>query len=587
MQHILFSILFLAGFCTAFAQKTDLATSFEKDNQATATYQEAVDFYKKLAAVFPQLQLTEWGMTDAGHPLHVAVLSKNKVFDPAILRQQNKRILLVNNAIHPGEPEGVDATMLLLRTYLQSQELQPLLDSVVLVVIPFYNIGGGLNRGCCSRVNQNGPKEYGFRGNAKNLDLNRDFIKCDSKNARTFTQIFNYWQPDVFIDNHTSDGADYTYTMTMLATQEDKLGSALGDYLRRDFGPMLYRDMAARHSEMVPYVNVFSKTPGEEGINGFFDSPRYSSGFAALHHCLAFVPETHMLKPFPQRVAATYAFMDVMIHAMYRESSNVARARQATMQHFMELDSFAIDWKLHEQQADSILFKGFEGKYKPSEVTGMDRLWYDREAPFTKTIPYHNYFKPSAKVKAPVAYIIPQACEEVIQRLQWNGVEMKRLAEDVSGEWEMYYIKNFKTGDGPFEGHYLHSNVQVETKTMTWGFHAGDYVVYVQQPGARYIVETLEPQGCDSFFAWNFFDAILGQKEWFSPYVFEDIAAAFLKDHPEVRKELEARKNADSGFAKNMWAQLGFVYSKTGYFEPTYNLYPVARVMKAGVLPTE
>ncbi|MFQ5446245.1 MAG: M14 family zinc carboxypeptidase [Saprospiraceae bacterium] len=568
------------------AQTVDLATSFEKDNQSTATYREAIDFYKKLDAAYPQLQLTEWGMTDSGHPLHVAVLSKSEEFDPAVLRQQNKRILLINNAIHPGEPEGVDATMLLLRTYLQSPELKPLLDRVVLVVIPYYNIGGGLNRGCCSRANQNGPKAYGFRGNAKNLDLNRDFIKCDSKNAQTFTKIFNHWQPDVFIDNHTSNGADYPYTMTMLATQEDKLGSAFGEYLRRDFGPRLYRDMAARHWEMVPYVNVFGKTPDAGGINGFYDSPRYSSGFAALHHCMAFVPETHMLKPFPQRVAVTYAFMDVMIHAMCDESENIARARQASAQHFMEQDSFVLDWKLNKQKADSIVFKGYEGKYKKSEVTGMDRLWYDREAPFVKTIPYRNYFEPSAKVKAPVAYIIPQAYEKVIQRLQWNGVEMKRLVKDISAEWEMYYIKNHKTGD-PYEGHYLHRNVEVEKKTMTWGFHAGDYVVYVKQPAARYIVETLEPQGYDSFFAWNFFDAILGQKEWFSAYVFEDIAAGFLKDHPEVRQELEARKKENPKFAGNQWAQLGFVYYRTPYYEPTHNLYPVARVTESVALPVE
>jgi zinc carboxypeptidase len=568
------------------AQPADFRTPFEKDEQATATWQEAIDFYKKLDAAHPQLRLTEWGMTGSGHPLHVAVLSKNEEFDPAILRQQNKRILLLNNAIHPGEPEGVDATMLLLRTYLQSPELQPLLDRVVLVVIPYYNIGGGLNRGCCSRANQNGPKTYGFRGNAKNLDLNRDFIKCDSKNARTFTQIFNYWQPDVFIDNHTSNGADYTYTMTMLTTQEDKLGSALGEYLRRDFGPKLYSDMAALNWEMTPYVNVFGKTPDDAGINGFYDSPRYSSGYAALHHCMAFVPETHMLKPFPQRVAVTYAFMDVMIHTMYEESGNIARARQASVQHFMEQDSFVLDWKQDKQKADSIIFKGYEGKYKKSEVTGMDRLWYDREAPFVKTIPYRNYFEPSAKVKAPVAYIIPQAYEEVIQRLKWNGVEMKRLAEDISGEWEMYYIKNHKTGN-PYEGHYLHRNVEVEKKTMTWPFHKGDYVVYVRQPAARYIVETLEPQGYDSFFAWNFFDAILGQKEWFSAYVFEDIAAGFLKDHPEVRDELEARKKEDPDFAKNSWAQLGFVYSRTPYYEPTHNLYPVARMMENVGLPLE
>ncbi len=192
-----------------------LLTAFEKDNNTTSTYHEAIGFYKKLAERHDQLQLTEWGTTDSGHPLHVAVLSKNKIFEVNEIKQQGRCILLINNAIHPGEPEGVDATMMLVRDYLENTDLNNHLENVALVVIPFYNIGGGLNRNPSSRANQNGPNEYGFRGNAKNLDLNRDFIKCDSKNAQVFNQIFNHFQPDVFIDNHTSNSADYQYTMTL------------------------------------------------------------------------------------------------------------------------------------------------------------------------------------------------------------------------------------------------------------------------------------------------------------------------------------------------------------------------------------
>ena len=70
-----------------------------------------------------------------------------------------------------------------------------------------------LNRNSTTRTNQNGPESYGFRGNARNYDLNRDFIKSDTKNAKTFAQIFHLVQPDVFIDNHVSNGADYQYIL--------------------------------------------------------------------------------------------------------------------------------------------------------------------------------------------------------------------------------------------------------------------------------------------------------------------------------------------------------------------------------------
>ncbi|MCB0684129.1 MAG: hypothetical protein KDC32_24970, partial [Saprospiraceae bacterium] len=134
------------------------------------------------------LAVRTYGDTDAGFPLHLAILSIDGDFDPVSLRKKGKRILFINNAIHPGEPCGVDATMMLLQDYLLDPARREALENVVVIAIPFYNIGGGLNRGSFSRANQEGPIEYGFRGNARNLDLNRDFIKCDSRNARTFNQ---------------------------------------------------------------------------------------------------------------------------------------------------------------------------------------------------------------------------------------------------------------------------------------------------------------------------------------------------------------------------------------------------------------
>ena len=565
------------------AQSAFFLTPFERQQNTTATYQEAIDFYKKLGAAYPQLQLKEWGSTDAGHPLHVAVLSKYETFDAGEIQRQNKRIIFINNAIHPGEPEGVDATMMLVRDYLQKPDLQYFLENVVLVVIPYYNIGGGLNRGCCSRANQNGPDEYGFRGNAKNLDLNRDFIKCDSKNAQTFNQIFNHWQPDVFIDNHTSNGADYTYTITMLTTQEDKLGPVLGKYVREDLLPVLYRKMAERNWEMTPYVNVWGSTP-DQGIPGFNDSPRYGSGYGAIHHCISFVPETHMLKPYPDRLRATYAFMDLVVREVNIRANEIGKIRQHAIADYQTQNTIPIDWEIDRTKADTIIFKGYEGKYKTSEVTGLDRLYYDRSAPFEKEINYWNHFKPTIEIDKPYAYIIPQAYSEIIERLKWNGVEIKQLTENIYPDLEMYYIKNYKDRS-TYEGHYLHYQVEVEKKEMSWQYYKGDYVIFTDQPAIRYIMETLEPQGPDSFFAWNFFDGILGQKEGFSAYVFEDMAAQFLKENPTIKKEMEEIKKSDPEFAKNMWMQLGWVYSKTPYYEKTLNLYPVGRIIEKLNLP--
>ncbi|MBI1227560.1 MAG: hypothetical protein GC192_20170 [Bacteroidetes bacterium] len=584
MRHLFMAVLSLFSVAIS-AQTATYTTPFEENDQTTATYDEVVDFYKKLDLGYKQLTMSEAGNTDSGKPLHEVVVSKYAEFDPEKLRQQGKLILLINNAIHPGEPEGVDATMILCRDLLQRQELQNLLENIVVVIIPMYNIDGALNRGCCSRANQNGPESYGFRGNAQNLDLNRDFIKSDTKNARSFAKIFNKWQPDVFVDNHTSNGADYQYTMTMLATQPDKLGPVLGGYLRSTMMPNLYKQMAKRGQEMTPYVNEFKETP-LDGISGFNDSPRYSSGYAALHHCIGFVPETHMLKPFPNRVKATIDFMVVLLEELSKTNKKIKELRKQAIKEAMRCEEMNLDWKMDDTQVDSIIFKGYEGKYKPSEVTGLDRLWYDRTAPFSRKIPYWNHFEPTVKVAKPKAYIIPQAYSAVVELLELNGVKFKRLTADAKPVVELYRIGKYETRQA-YEGHYLHHNIQVEKETKNWAFHEGDYVALTDQPAVRFLMETIEPQAVDSYFAWNYFEGILGQKEYFSPYVFEDIAAQFLKENPSVKAELEAKRQADPEFAKSQWAQLYFVYTKTKYFEPTLNLYPVGRVMDLKRLPLD
>ncbi len=572
-----FMLLILITPSFLFSQSQTFETPFEKNANSTATYHEAIAYYKNLAANFNQLELKEWGSTDAGFPLHTAVLSSDGDFDPRSLKGKNKRIFFINNAIHPGEPCGVDATMLLYRDFLQKTENQKLLEKVVLVAIPVYNIGGALNRNSHSRANQNGPEAYGFRGNAKNLDLNRDFIKCDSKNAQTFNQIFNYWKPDVFIDNHTSNGADYQYTMTFIATQKDKLDPHLGKYLAEEMEPRLYRGMAAKNQEMTPYV--YARNTPDDGIAGFLDLPRYSSGYTSLHNTIGFISEAHMLKPYKNRVLGTYTLMETIIETMFDDSEKIRVTREKAIQNTLDKDSFALNWSLDFSRKDSILFKGYEAKYKPSSISGLNRLYYDQNEPYEKIIPFWNSYKSTLNISKPIAYVIPQAYSSVIDRLKWNGVEIKRLAENMLIECGFYYIKDYKTRDA-YEGHYLHSNVDVETKIMNWQYFSGDYVVFVNQPTNRYIVETLEPQAADSYFAWNFFEGILMQKEYFSSYVFEDLAETYLVENPELKEKLDAKKSEDEKFAKSGRAQLDFVYKHSPHYERTHRLYPVGRIIK-------
>lgn len=576
--------IFLLIFQSCHGQKnmtsssSNFITPFEKNKNTTATYEKTISFYKNLSDAFPQLQLTTHGMTDVGFPLHTAVLSMDGDFDPVSIRKKNKNILFVNNAIHAGEPCGVDASMMILRNYLEDKSLQKFLEHTVIVVIPMYNLGGVLNRNSHTRTNQNGPESYGFRGNAKNLDLNRDFIKCDSKNAQTFNQLYNYWQPDVFIDNHTSNGADYQYTITLIPTQHNKLDPNLAQYLNQEMLPRLFSDMKKNDWEMTPYV--YARTTPDEGFAGFLDLPRYSSGYAALHNAISFMPETHMLKPFKDRVQSTYTFMDVMLKLMHDDFGKIKTVRNKAIENTKTKKTFDLNWTLDFDKNDKVNFKGYTAKKKPSLISGEPRLYYDRNEPFEKEVIHYNYYKTTASVEKPIAYIIPQGYSKIIERLKWNNVTLEKLDKDQSFEVEMYRIADYKTGERPYEGHYLHRSVEVEKFTQKRIYKKGDFIVYVNQPSNRYIVETLEPVAPDSYFAWNFFDGILQQKEYFSSYVFEDLAVEILEENPELRKQLEEKKKADPEFAKNGYAQLDFIYKNSEHYEPTHQVYPIGRLMK-------
>ncbi len=577
---ILLSLLF-SSVLSAQRIPVDVLTSFEVNSNVTATYEEAIALYSLLAQRFPErCRLMEinpsGGGTDIGLPLHTVVLSEKGFFTPEAARAAGHNVLLVNNAIHPGESCGVDASLMLARDILY--ESPRLLNNTVLVIIPIYNVGGALNRNSHTRANQNGPESYGFRGNAKHLDLNRDFIKTDSRNAQSFNKIFNYWDPDIFIDNHTSNGSDHQYTFTLIPAQNDKLAPALASYQKEEMLPQLNEMMAENKYEVIPYV--YARSTPDEGIAGFLDLARYSTGYAALHHSLGFMPETHMLKPYKDRVMSVYYFMLSNLELLLKDGPKIQAARASAKKWARSQSEMAINWQLDFSRIDSIQFKGYTAKYKPSEVSGLDRLYYDHEDPFTKTIPHYNYYKVSQTIDRPQAYIIPQAYREVIERLTWNGVKMERLKKDTSIRVMHYRISDYKTVDSPYEGHYLHREVKVDTLMHEWHFRKGDVWINTDQDAARFLVETLEPQAPDSYFAWNFFDGILMQKEYFSPYIFEDLAAQYLKKDPALKRALEERKAEDEEFAKSAYAQLKFIYERSPHAEPGYRLYPVARIVE-------
>lgn len=574
MKKILL-ILFCSLHLISFSQQ--ISTLFERSGGTkTPTYQEIISWWKMIDARFSQVKMLTMGQTDAGFPLNLVVVSGNKDFDFEHIRKANRRIILINNGIHPGEPDGIDASMLLVRDIVANKKTLP--ANIVLAIIPVYNIGGCLNRSDNYRVDQNGPDSFGFRGNSQNLDLNRDFIKSDSRDARAFEAIFHLLDPDVLVDNHVSNGADYQHIMTLLCAQHSKLGGELGTFMHTAFEPGLYALMKQKGYDLVPYVNFSGETPESGDWTAFYDAARFSSGYASQWQTFAFMPETHMLKSYDKRVLATNALMESFIEFTSQNSDSIARLRQRAKQHVRSQQEFSMNWVVQKDKYDEVNFKGYEAGHKPSGVSQLPRLYYDRNKPYEKKIKFHNDFEPTLTVKKPTAYIIPQGWWKVIDLLRINKVEMRQLTHDSTIDVVVTKIEDYKTSPRQYEGHHLNSAVKISTTNEKVKFRKGDYYIAMNQRANRFLMEVLEPQNEDSYFAWNFFDPILGQKEGYSSYAFEDIAADYLDKHSELKKKLEEKRSADTAFAKSAAAQLDFVYKNSPYYEPDHMRYPVYKV---------
>ena len=304
-----------------------------------------------------------------------------------------------------------------------------------------------------------------------------------------------------------SNGADYSYTMTLIHTQADKLGEELGGFLRSTMLPAMYAGMEARGWPTCPYVNPVKDSP-DHGLAEFLETARFSTGYAALHHTIGFMPETHMLKPFQDRYESMRALVETALEFTVNNAGQIQALRRAARQRGRTRAEWPIHWAMDETNPSSFRFKGYEAKYKQSVLGTYTRLWYDRSSPWERDIAYYNSFPADITVLAPRAYIVP-----------------------------------------------------------------------LDQDNARYAVETLEPQGHDSFFRWGFFNSVLEKKEAYSDYVFEDHAAELLNDEPALAAKFEEWKRENAALLGNQEAVLDFIFANCErYREPEWRRYPVFMV---------
>lgn len=583
------SILLLtsAFIFSVFSSFGQINLRYEKNE--TLKYDEIIEAYRYLDKTWEEAKLFEVGLTDIGKPLHLFVISKDKDFDPESIHSRKKCVVFINNGIHPGEPPGIDASIQFSEDLLSGKDgLNSLLDHTVICIVPVYNVGGCLNRSPYHRTNQDTPPESGFRGNAKHLDLNRDFIKMDSKNARSLVQAFHEWKPEVFLDTHVTNGSDHQYVITLIPTIYQRLPEPMSRFFREKMIPDLFSQMHKTPYEMIPYVNwLKGGSNPDQGIAAYYDAPRVSTGFASTFNTYAFMTENHVYKEFRAQVKSVYAFMKALVSFSNINSEEIIRTKNEADEQSKHAKQFTSKWKLDRTHSESLLFKGYEGGMVKSQLTEQMLYHYDRNRPYEKEVPFYRQFLPEESLTKPEMYLIPQAWEKAIRHLQLNGVKLERLVKDIEIEVNAYHLSSYQFSTRLNNGHFRVNDIQTTKEQQKIQFYKGDYIVIMNQKLNRFIMEVLEPVCGDSYLSWNFFNPVFERREYFSPSGFESKALKYLDENPELKKQFEKKKGTDPEFAKNSYAQFSYIYNHSPYLEKSYLRYPVYRIEEKQDLPLE
>ncbi|HEX2271988.1 MAG TPA: M14 family metallopeptidase, partial [Pyrinomonadaceae bacterium] len=557
---------------------TDWRTHAEiTDFSETPNYADTIAYARRLAGASPAIEYRGFGRSGQGRELPLLIASEAGVFTPEAAKEQNKAVVLVQACIHSGEPDGKEAGFALLRDIAITKTAAGLLNNVVLLFIPIYNTDGHERSSPYNRINQNGPKDMGWRTTSTYQNLNRDYMKADTPETRAWLKLWNEWNPDLFIDCHVTDGADYRCNITYHHERHSGVDSAVVEWEQDVFGGHVAPATAAAGNVISWYLEFIDNRDLTLGTRDFNGSPRFSTGYVPMRNRPGILIETHMIKDYRSRVIGTYDFLRAALHEVNRDPERLRQlgreADQRTVATFSDRSqTFPLNFELTDDQTPFPV-KAFTYETDESEVSGDLRVVYGRE-PLDLTVPMYQTLRVTRAVTPPVSYIVPVQWSDVIEVLKAHGLKLQTLAEAKEIEVESYRFHNVVWPAGPFEGRHM-PRFEVEPITEKRVFHAGSIVVPVDHPLARVAMNLLEPEAPDSFVRWGFFNAIFEEKEYGEPYVLEALAREMMAGDPALRSEFETLLATDAEFAASPSERLRFFYKRLPYWIEIHLWIPV------------
>ena len=570
--------------------------------RTTPRYDETMAYLRRVAAAAPrQVKIETFGKTGEGRDLVVVIVSRDGQFDPGTVRRGDRPVVLIQNAIHAGEMDGKDACLMLLRDMVITGEKARLLDRAVLLIIPIYNADGHERFGPHNRINQNGPVEMGWRTQARNLNLNRDYMKADAPETRAFLRLWNRWLPNLFVDTHVTDGADYQYDTTYGLDAGPEVPQAQAQWRLEVLAPYLESSVAAAGQVIGPFVALKSESDPAQGMVTWQSTPRFSTGYMILQNRTGILVETHMLKEYKTRVLGTYHLLRAVLEVVNRDADTLLRldrdADAATVAAGTAPEPRAgVPLRLEpDGTSRPFVYRGVEYRKSPSPISGAERIEY-LGRPQDLTIPKQTGLKVTRAVAPPRAYIVPAQWTEVIDLLEAHGLKVRRTAAAWEGEVETYRCDGQKWAPRPYEGRQVllpaegaggseASPGRCVAVRERLAFPAGSAVVPLDQRAARVAMHLLEPEAPDSIMAWGFVNAIFEQKEYAEAYVMEKLAPQMLAGDPALKAEFESRLASDQEFAASPQARLEFFYRRSPWWDRRIGLYPVGRLASLQGVP--
>ena len=553
------------------------------DYRETPRYAETIAYARKLADASPLLRFASFGQSGEGRELPLLIAASGNTFTPQAARKAGKAIIMIQACIHSGESDGKDAGFALLRDIAILKTRPGLLDRTVVLFIPIYNTDGHERFGPHNRINQNGPAEMGWRVTSANLNLNRDYMKADAPETRAWLKLWTAWNPDLLIDCHVTDGADFQYNITYIYEHHEHVSAPVLAWMRDAFDQRIFPATESTGNLLAQYMTFRDNRDLTKGIDGFVMPPRFSTGYTTIRNRPGLTIETHMLKDYRNRVRGTYDLLRFTLEEVNRNPEKLLRAvREADDETVMAGQTYDPQrrYPLQIQMTDKaqpFRFKGVESRTEQSEVSGALRVIFGTQ-PLEITIPFYDESRIAAAVAPPLYYIVPPQWKDAINVLAAHGLRLQKLTAPAIIEVESYRFSDVKFAAAPFEGRVVPGEMTKQQVRERRNFPAGSIVIPVAQPAGNVAIHLLEPGGPDSFIAWGFFNAIFEQKEYGEDYVVEKLAREMLAKDAGLRREFEQKLATDPKFAASPTARLNFFYERSPYWDRQMNLYPVGRV---------